>query len=71
MGQGPEECRVPLGEKSHQDTPPPRRQGTEVSLMVGHHGYMFVSVIPPFRALGSVAQLGVGWVFYLGVFFFF
>lgn len=49
-----------LREKSHQDTPSPEKTGTEVSHMVGRHGYVVSVWNSLFRALGRVL-LNVGW----------
>lgn len=49
-----------LREKSHQDTPSPEKTGTEVSHMVGRHGYVVSVWNSSFRALGRVL-LNVGW----------
>lgn len=67
------EYRELLGEKSYQDTPLPwEDKGTEVSLVVGHRGYMVSVWNSNFQGSGKrVAQLGIGWVFYLLVFVFF
>lgn len=66
-GAGPRrEYRVLLGEKSHQGTPSPEKTGDRGQPLVGHHGYMISVWNSSFQGSGkSVAQLGIGWVFYL------
>lgn len=63
-------CRAPatvqsaLGAKSHQESPPLRRHGTEASLLVGCHGYVVRVWNSSFRALGR-GLLNWGWAGYL------